>query len=82
MDEEENQKDSFHKLRTNGMYLSDAQIELLKRYDIDYRKYPNLKSLIFRIEEELNEGDIADTEELDLLSEELQTFSYYHDTHK
>ena len=64
------------------MYLSDAQIELLKRYDIDYRKYPNLKSLIFRIEEELNEGDIADTEELDLLSEELQTFSYYHDTHK
>ena len=51
------------KMRGNGIYLSDNQIEVLKRYDIDYSKYSSLSSLIFEIEEILNnETDIEDLE--------------------
>ena len=46
---------SMIKMRGNGIYLSDNQIEVLKRYDIDYKKYISLNSLIFEIEEILNE---------------------------
>lgn len=43
------------KMRGNGIYLSDNQIEVLQRYNIDYRKYVSLSSLIFDIESILNE---------------------------
>ena len=33
---------SMIKMRGNGIYLSDNQIEVLKRYDIDYKKYISL----------------------------------------
>ena len=46
---------SMIKMRGNGIYLSDNQIEVLKRYDIDYKKYISLNSLIFEIEEIFNE---------------------------
>ena len=45
---------SMIKMRGNGIYLSDNQIEVLKRYDIDYKNYISLNSLIFEIEEILN----------------------------
>ena len=35
----------------NDIYLSDAWIEILERYDIDYRKYNSVSALIFDIEE-------------------------------
>lgn len=40
----------------NDIYLSDAWIEILERYDIDYRKYNSISALIFDIEEILNSG--------------------------
>ena len=56
---------SMIKMRGNGIYLSDNQIEVLKRYDIDYKKYISLNSLIFEIEEILNEEvDDSDLEEV------------------
>ena len=54
---------SMIKMRGNGIYLSDNQIEVLKRYDIDYKKYISLNSLIFEIEEILNEEDIYNNSE-------------------
>ena len=40
----------------NNIYLSDNQIEILKQYGFTYQNYSNLKSLIFDIEEYINEN--------------------------
>lgn len=71
---------SMLKMRGNGIYLSDNQIEVLKRYDIDYKKYSSLNSLIFEIEEILNyETNASDLEEISLRLSEL---NYYNNTNK
>lgn len=70
---------NMHKKRSNGLILSDFQIEILKKYDIDYLKYNNISSLIYEIEDILN---IEYNEELDKLSSELSEFNYYQNTNK
>lgn len=68
------------KMRGNGIYLSDNQIEVLKRYDIDYKKYISLNSLIFEIEEILNEE--VDASDLEEVSSGLSELNYYNNTNK
>lgn len=64
----------------NDIYLSDAWIEILERYDIDYRKYNSISALIFDIEEILNSG--VEANELEDLSRDIQEFNYYNNTNK
>lgn len=64
----------------NDIYLSDAWIEILERYDIDYRKYNSISALIFDIEEILNSG--IEANELEELSRDIQEFNYYNNTNK
>ena len=71
---------SMIKMRGNGIYLSDNQIEVLKRYDIDYKKYISLNSLIFEIEEILNEE--VDASDLEEVSSRLSELNYYDNTNK
>ena len=71
---------SMIKMRGNGIYLSDNQIEVLKRYDIDYKKYISLNSLIFEIEERLNEE--VDASDLEEVSSRLSELNYYNNTNK
>ena len=68
---------SMIKMRGNGIYLSDNQIEVLKRYDIDY---VSLNSLIFEIEEILNEE--VDASDLEEVSSRLSELNYYNNTNK
>lgn len=68
------------KMRGNGIYLSDNQIEVLKRYDIDYKKYISLNSLIFEIEEILNND--VDANDLEEVSSRLSELNYYNNTNK
>ncbi len=63
----------------NNIYLSDAQIEILKRYDIDCYKYNDLSQLIFDIEEILNEEVYEDLESVSIA---LQELNYYNNTNK
>lgn len=68
------------KMRGNGIYLSDNQIEVLKRYNIDYKKYNSISSLIFEIEQILNEDtQLVDLEEV---STKLSELNYYNNTNK
>lgn len=64
----------------NDIYLSDAWIEILEIYDIDYRKYNSISALIFDIEEILNSG--VEANELEELSRDIQEFNYYNNTNK
>ena len=68
------------KMRGNGIYLSDDQIDVLKRYNIDYNNYGSLQSLIFGIEEVLNEEIVA--EDLEEVSQKLAELNYYNNTNK
>ena len=63
----------------DNLYLSNKQIEVLKKYEIDYNK--DIDSLIYEIEDILNDSyeELFDLEEL---SRELSEFNYYHNTKK
>lgn len=64
----------------NGMYLSDSQISILNNNGFDYKKYKNIKELMFDIDEYLyNEPDNI---ELEKVLEELSEYDYYHNTNK
>lgn len=76
-----NIKDNFIHDVGNGIYLSNNQIEVLKRNGIDYKKYCNLSSLIFDIENQINNDYEAD-EELDSLLSSLSEINYYKNTKK
>ena len=70
---------SFLKRRENDLLLSDEDIEILKRNDINYLEFSNLASLIFRIEEALEEEE---NEELENLNMKLGEYNYYVYTEK
>ena len=65
--------------RENGLLLSDYQVSVLNRNGIDYKKYNNVRELLFEIENYLDDDF---DEELDLVSSQLSEFIYYTDTKK
>lgn len=75
-------RDNMLKNYGNGIYLSDDQVEILNQYDFKYQNYPSLKSLIFDIEEYLNENYEEDLEDLENVASNLAEFDYYHNTNK
>ena len=63
----------------NGIYLTKRQAQILKEYDFDYNKYTDMKSLIFDINNYLEE---VEDEQLENILYELSEFDYYHNTNK
>ena len=74
-----NYSDLLLSRRENGFLLSDYQVSVLNRNGIDYRRYNNVRELLFEIENYLDEDF---DEELDLVSSQLSEFIYYTDTKK
>ena len=70
---------SFLKRRENGLMLSDNDIEILKRNDINYLEFSSLEALIFKIQESLEE---IEDDELENLSMKLGEYNYYNYTNK
>lgn len=62
----------------DDLYLTNKQMEVLDRYDIDYQN-KSINELIYEIEDILNENDYEDLEEVSL---GLSEFNYYHNTNK
>ncbi len=65
----------------NGIFLTNKEIEVLKRYDIPYQSCHSLKEIIFSIEEILDDMDEVD-EELDSVSGSISERDYYQNTNK
>ena len=63
----------------NGLLLTNKEIEVLERYDIDYKNCSSLKDIIYVIEDILSEEEI---EELDLISQSISERDYYLNTNK
>lgn len=66
----------------NGMLLSDKHISILERYDISYKKYNNINSLLFDIEEYLNSNSGDENDDLEWVSSDLSERNYYQNTKK
>lgn len=63
----------------NGILLNDYQVNVLKKNGFDFKKYGSMQTLLFDLEEYLN--DEYD-EELDLISNQIAELIYYRDTKK
>ena len=48
----------------NKLYLTNYQIEVLNKYNIDYKSLGNLSSIIYVAEEILEEDDYEDLDEI------------------
>ncbi len=72
-------KKYMHKKLNNGIFLSDYQIEVLNRYDIDVNTIGSISELIYLIDEVLESEDDS---ELDSISKEIIEFNYYTNTNK
>lgn len=68
----------FHK-KVGNLYLSQAEMDILDMYEIDYKKYNDIKLLMYEIEEVLDEND---SDELEWVLNELAEFNYYNNTKK
>lgn len=63
----------------NKLYLTNYQIEILNKYNIDYESLGNLSSIIYVAEEILEEDDYED---LDEIIRDLAERNYYENTNK
>ncbi len=70
----------FIKLRKNDIYLSDSDIKVLEKYEINYLNYSNMKELLFDLEEILNNNYVDN--DLEELSIKLAEYNYYFRTNK
>ena len=73
-------KDEFVKKRKNNIYLSDNDINILKKYDISYEEFFNMKELMFYLEEILDNEEVDD--DLEDLLIKLSEYNYYFSTNK
>lgn len=71
----------FLKDVVNGIYLTDKEINILKSYKIDYQNCKDVKELVFKIEDYLNDSDL-DLIDLENLSDRLSEYQYYNNTNK
>lgn len=58
----------------NGLILSKKEIEVLDKYNINYKECSSMKDLIFLIDEELN---IEENSELEEISISISDRDYY-----
>ena len=69
----------MHKKIKNDIFLSDYQIEILLKYNIDPYKCGSISELIYLIDEVLDEEEADD---LDIIQREIAEFNYYSNTNK
>lgn len=77
-------KDAHNSLTLNkindNLYLSNKQIDVLKKYKVEYYN-KTIDTLLFELDEILNDSydELIDLEDI---SREIAEFNYYHNTKK
>jgi len=72
--------DKFLK-KYNNIYISEEQVNILNKYNIDINNYLNVSELIFDIEEYLNDS-YEELEDLEWVSQTISEYNYYNNTYK
>ena len=70
-----------NKKKYNNIYISEEQIAILKKYGIDINNYKDYSSLIYDIEDYLN-NSYEQLDDLEWVSETLSETNYYNNTNK
>ena len=65
----------------NGLMLTNREVEVLDRYNINYKSCTTLKEIIFQIEDLIQDMDIV-VEDLDYISGTISERDYYQNTNK
>ena len=65
----------------NGLMLTNREVEVLDRYNINYKSCTTLKEIIFQIEDLIQDMDIVE-EDLDYISGTISERDYYQNTYK
>ncbi len=65
----------------NNLMLTNKEIEVLNRYNIDYKSCINLKEVLRKIEDVFYDED-GDLEDLDNISLSIAERDYYQNTNK
>ncbi len=73
-------ENKFVKKIKNDLYLSDSDIEILDKYEIDYLKFKSVKELMFYLENIVRNNDVED--DLEELLIKLSEYNYYFQTNK
>lgn len=74
-----NFEENFIGYNQKGIVLTNKEIDVLKRNEIDYEKYTSVSELLYDIDEILN---YTDDEELEVVSENIFERNYYLNTNK
>ena len=74
-----NFEENFIGYNQKGIVLTNKEIDVLKRNEIDYEKYTIVSELLYDIDEILN---YTDDEELEVVSENISERNYYLNTNK
>ena len=65
----------------NNIYISEEQKDILDKYDINVNNYSDISSLIYDIENILNNStEILD--DLEWVSQTISEYNYYNNTNK
>lgn len=64
----------------NGLFLTNFELDILKKYHIDYKNTKSLKEVLFLVEEILNEDNSLD--DLESISKTIAERDYYLNSHK
>lgn len=64
----------------NGLLITEEQVEILKRYDIDALKCGSLTEILYLIDEVLDSD--SDAIDLEWVADTLQERNYYENTNK
>lgn len=73
-----NIESNFHK-KFGNLILTEYQVNILKKYNINYNDFNSLNELLYYLEDYLNSSN---NEELDMVSSEIAEYNYYHNTNK
>ena len=67
--------------RYNNIYISEEQKDILDKYDINVNNYSDITSLIYDIEDILN-NSIETLDDLEWVSSSIAEYNYYNNTNK
>lgn len=72
-------EDDFLK-KVNNIYISENEINVLKKYGINITNYNSIDELLYNIETYLN--NVGSYEDLEWVSEKIAEYNYYANTNK
>ena len=67
---------------SNGLVLTNNEIDVLNKYNIKYKSCSSLKEVLMLIDEKFNDEEVDNPDELDSVSASIAERDYYQNSNK